>query len=326
MYRDIDFIYSAISQFEAETQLDVDFESSRAPYDVILQINETTFYGVAKKHAKNFNFGVLASLVSELGKENAILIADHLPPKTAEQLKESRINYIDASGNAFIRSKGLHIYVSGKKSRKNKNTNESRAFQEAGLKLLLVLLSDPETLQYSYRELAEVAQISVGSISHIFNELEENNFLLRTNSNRVLKNESELIEQWTIHYSNVLKPRFFRKKFRTTLVKEELENLLNEVNLNLDSGGEYAAEKMTNHLISNNFTVFSNEETARIVKELKLIPAEEGNVNLYSKFWSDELSKKYNRLAPPLVIYAELMDSGLERNIETAKMILANGL
>lgn len=327
MFKNIDYAYDAIGVLETNTGFKVDIDSQHDIYDMIIKINQQTFYVITQKHAKNFNYGVLSAKVKKMDKsDNTILIADYLPPKTAKQLKENKINYLDASGNAFINSGELFIYIKGERPLTKASTNETRVFQEAGLKLLLVLISQPDTLQYSYRELSEYAQVSIGSISHIFNELEENNYLLRTKSKRTLKNIESLIEQWTIHYSNILKPRFFRRSFKTNLIKREFENLLNSADLNFDLGGEYAAEKISNHLMSNNFTLYSNEETVRIVKALKLIPSEEGNINLYAKFWSEQLSLKYNGLVPPLVIYAELMNSGLERNIEAANIILTNGL
>jgi hypothetical protein len=47
---------------------------------------------------------------------------------------------------------------------------------------------------------------------------------------------------------------------------------------------------------------------------------------LYSKFWTDSLDLKNENTAPPLVVYADLLGTGNNRNIETAKIILDNGL
>ncbi|MEI6436797.1 MAG: type IV toxin-antitoxin system AbiEi family antitoxin, partial [Bacteroidota bacterium] len=57
-------------------------------------------------------------------------------------------------------------------------------------------------------------------------------------------------------------------------------------------------------------------------KEIDLIPDENGNVELLDIFWDSE---SYQGL-PPLLIYADLMSSGSDRNVETAKMILENEL
>ncbi len=57
----------------------------------------------------------------------------------------------------------------------------------------------------------------------------------------------------------------------------------------------------------------------------KLIPDEKGNISAYKSFWKPQsinLDHKYARKAAhPLLIYAELIYSGNDRNIETAKII-----
>ena len=43
-------------------------------------------------------------------------------------------------------------------------------------------------------------------------------------------------------------------------------------------------------------------------------------------FWNEDVVTKNRMVAPTLIILAELMRSGLERNIETAKIIIENEL
>jgi hypothetical protein len=190
MYRDNDFVYEAIASLEDITGIPIAIESVREIYDVVLQINNETFYCIAKKNAKNANYGIIMSALKDINNsKNNIVIADYLTKKTAEELKQNSINYLDASGNAFIKTKDFFVYIEGRKTKINKKTNQTRAFQEAGLKLLLLLISNPETLQFSYRELAEKTGIALGSVSNIFKELEESHYLLKTKNKRVLKNQ-----------------------------------------------------------------------------------------------------------------------------------------
>ncbi|MBC8645343.1 hypothetical protein H9W95_18895 [Flavobacterium lindanitolerans] len=83
---------------------------------------------------------------------------------------------------------------------------------------------------------------------------------------------------------------------------------------------------MTGHLKPKDYIIYTDEETSKVVKELKLVPDEEGNIELYNKFWTDSLHLKNEHTAPPLVVYADLLGTGNNRNIETAKIILENGL
>jgi hypothetical protein len=56
--------------------------------------------------------------------------------------------------DTFIKQGELLIYITGQKPDKSANFNQSRAFQESGIKLIFQLLTKPEDLQLSYRSLA----------------------------------------------------------------------------------------------------------------------------------------------------------------------------
>lgn len=327
MYKDNDFVYEAIAFLEDTIGSPITIESVRETYDVVLQINNETFYCIAKKNAKNANYGIIMSALKDINQsKNNIVIADYLTKNTAEDLKKNGINYLDASGNTFIKTNHFFVYVEGRKAKINKKTNQTRAFQEAGLKLLLLLISNPETLQFSYRELAEKTGIALGSVSNIFKELEESHYLLKTRNTRVLKNQDEIIERWVIAYNELLKPRSFRKKMRAIGNEFNSKHIINNNDLKLYLGGEPGGALLTGQLKPKDYIIYTDEETSKVAKELKLVPDEAGNIELYSKFWTDSFHLKNEYTAPPLVIYADLLGSGNNRNIETAKLILENGL
>ena len=327
MYRDNDFVYEAIASLEDITGISIAIESVRETYDVVLQINNETFYCIAKRNAKNANYGIIMSTLKDINQsKNNVIIADYLTKKTAEELKQNSINYLDASGNAFIKTNDFFIYVEGRKAKINKKTNQTRAFQEAGLKLILLLVSNPETLQFSYRELAEKTGIALGSVSNIFKELEESHYLLKTRNKRVIKNQDEVIERWVIAYNELLKPRSFRKKMRALGNEFNTSKIINNNNIKLYFGGEPGGQLLTEHLKPKDYIIYTDEETSKVAKGLKLVPDDAGNIELYSKFWTDSLHLKNKYTAPPLVVYADLLGTGNNRNIETAKIIFENGL
>lgn len=328
MYRDTDFLYEGIGALEEFLKLQIDVQSVRDgyAYDVIMDIRNERFYGIAKKNVKNSTYGVIMTALSEADfSENTILIADHLPRKIAKQLKDNDTNYLDAAGNAYIKTKDLFVFIEGQKSILNNKTNYGRLFQETGLKLLMLLLSNPETINESYRSLAEKAEISLGSVSIIFNELEEQNFLVRTKQKRVLKNTEELIERWVMGFNEVIQPRILRKRMRV-VGEEPLTERIKKSNLKIFFGGEMAGQLLTKHLKAQDIILYSNEDLNLIGKELKLVPDENGNIELRAKFWSDEVPLAECNLAPKLVVYGDLMGTGNNRNIETAQLILENGI
>lgn len=321
-----DIIYEAVANLEENTGLKVDVETGRKEYDAIIQIDGQTFYVEAKSHARKSNIGIILSQFQDQNKNKKwLLIADYLAKDVAETLQQENYNYLDTAGNAFIKAGKLFIFVEGKKKEANEKKNQSYAFQEVGLKLLLMLISDVENLQLSYRALAEKTNISLGSVSNIFSGLEEGKFIMKSHRKRVLKDMDTLLERWIIAYNEIVKPRILRKKYR---LADENQNFLDvdQREFGFLWGGESAAGLITNYLKSSNYTIYYDGDLSALAKNLKLIPDNNGNVEVYNTFWTEDLKLKYQNTAPPLVVYADLMGTSSSRNIEAAKIILENGL
>ncbi len=330
MYRNNDFIYEATSKLEQLIDIPMQVESNRNNYDALLTINNIQFIVETKSTVRTSNQGFVLAQLEELIK-NAnrpiVLIAEYISKKATQELKERGINYIDVAGNAYIKYRDLAIFVEGQKSIKKDKTNQSRAFQETGLKILFHLLNKPEHLQDSYRKIAEQADVSIGSVSNVMAELEELNYLLKTNDKRVLKNTTDLLERWVVDFNAVLRPRIFRKRMRFI----EQDQLKNWRNLDLHTkkgsilwGGEPGGALLTESLRPEQFTVFTDRELSEVASKLRLIPNEDGKVEILQKFWKNDIND--DQVAPALLIYADLMNSGYGRNIETAKKILENEL
>jgi len=328
MYKNTDYIYDAASVLEQLTGFSATVESKRKEHDAVITINRQAFFVKARNEIRKENEGLLISLVVPFEGEycSSIFIAKYISADTAQTLKSLRINYLDTSGNCYIQTTDFLIYVSGQKVQRKQKTNQAKAFQESGIKLLFQLLSNPGNLQLSYRELAELADISIGSVSNIMTELEDEHFILRTKTKRVLKNKPDLLERWIIAYHDVLRPRLLKKQMRFS----KKETLSNWKSLSLKEKGlwgeEPGASLLTNHINPETFTIYTFESWQNLSAELGLIPDENGNVEILQQFWLKDSSNKEKQIVPSLLIYADLMQSGFGRNIETAQLILENEL
>ncbi len=334
MYRNSDFIYDAIVQLQQLTNVEVEIDnnSNRGEYDAIATINDTQFVVEAKSEVRASNKGMVLSEVENIKsktKKPIVVIAKFIANDIAIELKEKGINYIDRAGNAYIKHRKLIIYITGQKAEKPTNVNQSRAFQESGIKLIYHLLQNLENLQLSYRDLTKIAGVSIGSVSNVISELEDQKFIIKTKNKRVLKNKKELLNRWVIAYNDVLRPRLLKKRMRfsnlelygnwDTLPIQEADG----INL---WGGEPAAAILTGQLHPEQFTIYTNDSWHSIASEFKLIPDEKGDVEILAMFWNEQEQYREYYKTPPLIIYADLMGSGFERNIQTAKLILENEL
>ncbi|WP_037317963.1 type IV toxin-antitoxin system AbiEi family antitoxin [Salegentibacter sp. Hel_I_6] len=329
MYKNNDFIYEAASKLDELSKVFIQVDSNR-PNEVLLTVHNTKFVVEHRSAVRTSNQGLILSQLEDLKNNNSkpiILIAEYISKQATQELKKRGINYIDVAGNAFIKHQDLAIFVEGQKNTKKNKMNQSRAFQEAGLKIIFHLLNKPENLQDSYRRIAEQADVSVGSVSNVMAELEELNYILKTSNKRILKNKTELLERWVVDFNANLKPRILRKRMRF-IDKERLKNWrsleLYSENGSILWGGEPGGALLTDNLRPEQFIVFTDLELSKVAKKLGLVPNETGTVEVLQKFWkgNDTTSKT----APALLVYADLINSGYGRNIEIAKKILANEL
>ncbi|WP_349352562.1 MULTISPECIES: type IV toxin-antitoxin system AbiEi family antitoxin [unclassified Flagellimonas] len=330
MYRNNDFIYEAVANLENLINIPIDIETSRDNYDAILNIKNMQFVVEAKSAMRTSNQGLVLSQLEEIRNRSnkpIILIAQYISKEAANHLKERGFNYIDIAGNAFVKKGDLVIYIEGQKRRTATLTNQSRAFQEAGVKIIFHLLSEPENLQDSYRTIAQKVGVSLGSVSNVMAELEELNYLIKTNEKRVLKNKEELLERWLVEFNTVLKPRIIRSRMKfidTDMVQNWRHTLLNQTGRDILWGGESAGAILTDNLRPQEFTIYSNLELPEIAKTLRLVPDKTGNVEVRQKFWQNN---NWNQnTVPALLIYTDLMNSGYGRNVEIANQVFENEL
>ncbi len=330
MYPNKDYIYDASVALEQLTGLNITYESRRNEYDGIIYINGHTFTVESKSELRKENKGFLYVRLDELKSQTkcpTLIIAKYIASDVAFELRENGINYLDSAGNCFIKQQELFLYIVGQKVHKKEKTNQAKAFQEAGIKIIFNLLNNPDNLNLSYRELAEFAGVSIGSVSNVMNELEEQNFIFKTKLKRVLKNKPTLLERWVVAYQDVLRPRLVKKQMR--FIKPDTTQNWRGLNLDNDEGitlwgSEPAAALLTNHLVPEKFSIYTTQSWQNLGHEIGLVPDLNGKVEVLQIFWKQEHT---NRLTtPPLLIYADLIASGFSRNAETAKIILENEL
>ena len=308
--------------------IDIVFSDSKRRNNSIATIKNERFAVDVKPEITQGNKGIVLQQLKDASREEnlpALLVTKYIPSAIAKSFVDERISYIDAAGNCNIQQDSLLLIIEGKKIERLPKTNQSRAFQEAGIKLIYCLLVNPDNINKSFRELSELSQIALGSVSAIIQELVDLKFILRTKNKKVLKNKLELLQRWVIAYNDVLRPKLLIKKMNFI----NKTDYVNWKNLNLSSltektlwGGEGAASILTKNIIPANYTIYTDGTWQYVGKDLKLVPDNNGKVEILQLFYKTD---EHNTVSP-LLIYADLMGSGDSRNRETAEIILNNEL
>lgn len=282
------------------------------------------FKVVTKREILPANLGPLTDILTN---QEALLIAGYISKPAKALLEQRGINYLDVAGNCHIRhADGIFLFIKGQPQPNGVKAIKHKAFNKNGIKLIYALLLNDRLVNEPYRTMAGIAGISMSTIGGVLKDLEEEKYLYQLNEKeKILMNKRELLSQWVTAFNQRLKPKLIQGKYRFGR-KPDRENW-KQIDLGDFAfwGGEPAASLLTRHLSPGAWMLYTNLDRRALLKDLYLVPSpEDGNVEVRSLFWNPEdemfTSTKY-RTVTPLLVYADLIGSGNDRNLETAKRI-----
>lgn len=279
---------------------------------------------VVRKEIRNHQLSKLQTLALKY-KNHFMIVAERIFPNIKEALRQNNIPYLEANGNVWFKKEKLLLWIDTNKEVIIEKEKINRAFTKTGLKVIFHFLLNDNHVNQTYRGIANKAGVGLGNINYVINGLKENGYLLNLNDNQYkLTNKRELLERWMVAYEERLKPGLFIGTFK--FVKPEDFDQWNRIkfkDIHTKWGGEPAGDILTNYIKPVELTIYTNETRADLMKHYRLIPDPTGNVKVYHIFWQTNDS---GNIVPPLLAYADLMNTGDPRNIEAAKIIYKNAL
>lgn len=276
-------------------------------------------YGVVRKEIRKHHVPQLKHLGETIGP--IMLVAERLFPDIKKRLNEAGIDWMDPAGNIRLMDKGTWIWIDHHTTTPVQPKG-NRAFTKTGLKVVFLFLHDEAWLNRTYREIAQAADVALGNIKLVLDGLKERGYLLTINENEIqIKNRDQLLNHWVTAFADELKPRIMKGRyaFINRKVEENWENL--PFGAETMWGGEPAADLLTHDLKPKEFILYTRKGRADLMKQLKLIPDEKGNIEVREPYWTIET--KDPAMAPLLTIYTDLMETGDPRNMKIAKQIYA---
>lgn len=328
---------AALAAFASQTRIDVTLnrleESPSGAISGNVQIKEygVELHAVIKKSAAQSHLGSLIDRVRQTGSsDKTLLLADYINPRMAVKLKEADIQFADTVGNAYLSQPPLFIYIRGNKKAHNSSTRleTGLAFQRAGMKVIYALLENPNLVQSPYREIAERAGVALGAVTGIMKDLAAQGFVTGAQSRlRQLNDRDRLLDKWVEAYPARIKAKHLIGLFTTDT--PDWHKTLNMHDLRALWGGEIAAEYYTDYLTPRDATLYIDRKDlpalANTARLRRLKPHEEvaTRIEVMAPFWNTKQSPKGTKedLAPPLVVYADLIATGDPRNLDAAGRI-----
>ena len=327
-----DIIGMGHQRVDAIVQMPADGINSRA--------NEgTKLFVEIKKWATQANLGAIINQINMIAEPNhGLFVADYINPKMGERLKEAGVQFIDTVGNAYINQNPVYIYIKGNRLEKGLTAEQKiktgKAFQPTGMKVIFAFLRNKALINAPYREIADQAQVALGTVGGVIDDLIAQGFILEgiNKKQRKLADFGLLLNKWVEEYPYKLKTKYKINRFTTddpdwwTSIKPE--------NFDAFWGGEIATAKYTDYLNPKHATVYiykiNMKDFLKVARLRKPEPHERPSVqiDLIEPFWNVEIqgdnANKTNEragLAPPIITYADLIETGDARNLDAAKRL-----
>lgn len=282
-------------------------------------------YLFAIKTKKNLTRAKLGTIAHQLKNvPNELLVTDYVAPDIADMLKANNIQFIDTVGNAYLHKNECFIYIKGNKREKTAQPRPTtRAFQKKGLQIVFAMMCNPDLLNATYREIEVQANVALGTIGPVLNDLKEMNLLIELGKHgKKFTNKKKLLQRWVEEYPVKLRPDLILGRF-TTINPDEF-NWWKDTELDHPHtlwGGEIAAEHITLYLKPAIVTIYTTKPAGLLITQHRLKKDPQGEIEILRPFWNTGNIPPDQQYVHPILVYADLVATGDARNIETAHMI-----
>lgn len=287
---------------------------------IMVQGTELRFYAEVKTNITKAGIGLILLQKAKFPYQ-ILLVTRYVTAQMAEWLKQDNIQFIDTAGNTYINQPPLYIFVKGNKPLDIFcHAPLKRAFRPSGLRVIYAFLCNPGLENKTYRNIAEVADVALGTVSWIIRDLKEMGYLLDMGKRgyKLIKKE-DLLNRWVINYPEKLRPKLVLGHFRGSYDWWK-QKTLNPIYAQW--GGEVAAAKLMKYLKPQVITIYTTlQQLNPLLIENRLKKDPEGDIEILNRFWVSLEMWQHEDMVHPILIYADLMATGNKRNIETARMI-----
>jgi hypothetical protein len=252
-----------------------------------------------------------------------ILLARHIPRTIAERLIEAKVNFADEAGNVHLELGDRYNWtVVGKTAAKP--ASERRPISAAQIQLLFQFAADPDSVTWPVRRLEAAAGISKSKAAQARHELIAAGLVERRGRRYQLGPAKLLSEHLVFGYAQVLRPKLLLGTYRP--VERTTESFLARLRQVPPSGVRYslsgapAADLLQHFYRGQELPIFVDPSSRRTAQALRLLPDSKGPVSLLRAFgelvfWQE---REHHMLAPPWLIYAELLAGSDPRAHEAA--------
>lgn len=264
-----------------------------------------------------------ANVSSKATGHPVLLFARYIPQPSAEKLIQAGINFVDLAGNMHLAIN--HDFVRTVTGKKETPGGSDQILTPARIQLLFMLAAQPESVNWTVRQLGDAAGISKSNAAKIRQQLISEKLLIPRKDGYVVGDAKELEEQIVRGYQQVLRPKLLIGRFRaqeTTnkLLLNKFKRVFTAASLPWSLTGGPAASLLQHFYKGVEVPLFVDTLTDHAQRELRVLPDKTGPIIFMRSFGPLTRWKKVEgvEIAHPWLIFTELMQSDDPRANEAA--------
>src|SRR4030065_233843 len=97
---------------------------------------------------------------------------DNIFKLAIDEFKKYGIQFMDTAGNIYLNQYPIYIFIKGNKPKDIfLKMTAPRAFEPSGLKIIFALICYPDLIKKTYRYIAELTNVALGTVGWVINEL-----------------------------------------------------------------------------------------------------------------------------------------------------------
>jgi hypothetical protein len=271
-------------------------------------------------------FGALSAFsasVTHDGRAKPTLVTTHLSADMIRACRDLGVDALDLAGNASLIEGASVVIVSGRPRAAHGKARRAPTWTKSTLRVTLALLITPALLERGYREIAQNAGVSHGTVQNAVRALIDHRDVFERPDGRGLQfaDKERLIDEWVTLYPRQLRESLLLARYRAE--SSDWWRDVPDLPGRCQFGGEPAAAILTQYLKPATVTVYCADAVPREwIKEARLRPDPAGNVEfLRAPIALAPVDGLAPNVVAPLIVYADLVASGDPRNLETARML-----
>jgi len=256
--------------------------------------------------------------------QGVVLLARHVPRPIAERLIRDHISFADLAGNVHLELGDQYNWTAVGRP-EMKPISVRRAATPADIQLLFRFATNPDSINSPVRQLEKATGISKSKAAQARKQLIAQGLLVRDGRQYKLGSTALLSDRLVTGYSQILRPKLLLNRFRYP--EKQPEDFLRRLRAEAPSiplqyalTGGVAADLLQHFYRSSEISLFIGPWNPSVPKRLRLLPDREGPVIALRAFGDAVFWRETggHTIAPPWLIYAELLSSSDPRAHEAA--------